>query len=304
MSRRAPSPETPPATQKVRHAEPDQADWVRFRSADLHSICRSDLENELRAIYERHPWVYDSLAADPDVRFFRGRRPVVPGVIGKARLVVKRMHHGGMLAPLFRDFFFTARRARSHVDLAGYLTAHGVATAPVAFVSWRRVRGLVRCEVGFTRIEGGRDADVFFFGEGTPPSGWETQAAKIGGLVARLHQIGFVHGDLNLMNFLFGPEGEPYILDLDKSALHNGSLSERRRAGNLARLERSIRKQGRHHAPQLAEQIIARIRDAYASVFLTVFRRPPASLEIARGVDETDVGKGLREVSEKPARRG
>ncbi|HUP49337.1 MAG TPA: lipopolysaccharide kinase InaA family protein [Thermoanaerobaculia bacterium] len=226
-------------------------------------MCRADLQSDLRAIYQQRTWVYDSLSRHPDAIFLRGRRSVVAGPIGESRFVVKRMSHGGLLAPLFRDFFFTSSRARAHIHHSEYLSAHGVRTAPVAFASWRRVLGLLQCEVGFTFIEGGLDADAFFFGGSVAPAGWEAQAAAIGALVARLHQIGFLHGDLNLMNFLIDGRGELYILDLDKTVIRERNLSGAERSRNLARLERSIRKQGRNRSARFVNEIIVTLRATY-----------------------------------------
>jgi hypothetical protein len=246
-------------------ASPRQAPdrWIEIECGNLRSVCLPELKEPLQAIYDAREWVFDSLARRPDAFFFRGRQPVVAGIVGTAKLVVKRMFHGGALAPLIRDRFLSSRRVRSHVENAEFLTSHAVATAPVAFTSWRRVNGLVRSEVGFHRIEGSQDADSFFFGETDPAPDWERQAGDIGRLVGRLHQIGFLHADLNLMNFLIGGDGELYILDLDNASLRNRACSTSERRRNLLRLERSIRKQGRARPAGIVEQIIARFRAAY-----------------------------------------
>lgn len=238
-------------------------EWVHFETDGVMSLCRPELEESLRSIYSRHAWVYDAIASAPGAVVFRGRKPVVAGAVGESRLVVKRMHHGGLLAPIGRDFFLTSRRARSHVVLADYLTAHGVATAPVAFASWRRIRGLMRCEVGFELIEGAIDADRYFFGGEALPDGWESRAAAIGAMVGRLHQISFLHADLNLMNFLFSGAGHVYILDLDKTPIPNQALTVQQMTDNLARLERSVRKQGRNRSVASVESLATTIHAAY-----------------------------------------
>ncbi|HVR44807.1 MAG TPA: lipopolysaccharide kinase InaA family protein [Thermoanaerobaculia bacterium] len=237
--------------------------WSSVVSGGVHSLCREDFQSTLVAAYARHRWIYDALLEHPDSTILRGRRPVVAGRLGGVKLVVKRIHHGGLFASIGRDAFLTPSRARAHVELADYLSSNGIATAPVVFTSWRRSRGFVRCEVGFEQIDGAVDADRYFFGPGAPPAEWEARAGDIGSLVARLHQIGFLHADLNLMNFLFTPDGETYILDLDKSALPGAPPSRRERSRNLDRLERSIRKQGKNHLSWLVESIIRQIRSSY-----------------------------------------
>lgn len=252
-----------PNMQVLASALPASSSWDVLVAGDLYSLCRQEFQAALTATYARHRWVYDALLEHRDAVLLRGRRPVVSGVLGGVRVVVKRIYHGGVLACIGRDAFLTSRRARLQVELAEYLSQRGIATAPVVFTSWRRTRGFVRCEAGFEEIPGGIDADQYFFGRSTLPESWESHASEIGTLVARLHQIGFLHADLNLMNFLFGRDGRTYILDLDKTNLPKRSLSNRQRDRNLDRLERSIRKQGRTHLASVVEGIIRRIRFSY-----------------------------------------
>jgi tRNA A-37 threonylcarbamoyl transferase component Bud32 len=237
--------------------------WRREKAAGLETICRSDVRGALLETYEQHRWVYDSLVGQPGASLFRGRYPVVAGRLGPARVVVKRMYHGGLFARLWKDAFLSSARVEAHVERAEYLRLHGVPTSPVVFASWRRVRGFTRCEIGFELIDGAIDADRYFFGRMVPPADWELRAEKIGELVARLHEIRFVHADLNLMNILLGPSGETWILDLDKTPRPAAALSERKRKGNLARLERSIRKQGRNHLQSTVETIVRTVRASY-----------------------------------------
>ncbi|HEX7707119.1 MAG TPA: lipopolysaccharide kinase InaA family protein [Thermoanaerobaculia bacterium] len=242
---------------------PRATDWVRIDHDARRTLCRPGIENELREIYDRHTWAYDGIASSPETVIFRGRRPVVSGLVGTSRVVVKRLHHGGVLASIGKDRFFTSRRVHSHIELADYLTSHGIATPRVEFASWRRINGLVRGEVGFELIEGAIDADACFFGQEARPVGWEARAAAIGSLVGRLHKIGFMHADLNLMNLLFTPVGELYVLDLDKTVLSDRLPTIRARMKNLERLERSIRKQGGQRSASFVAGIIEGVRGAY-----------------------------------------
>ncbi|MGH9456386.1 MAG: lipopolysaccharide kinase InaA family protein [Thermoanaerobaculia bacterium] len=248
-------------------SRPERPQWESVSRDGLHLHFRADLEPALAAAYANHTWVYDALRAQPGVQLFRGRRPVVGGWLGGTRVVVKRMYHGGLFGKLGRDRFLSCARVRAHHALAEYLSEAGIETAPVVFASWRRVRGLYRCEIGFELVDG-IDADRYFFGATPPPAGWERRAAELGRRVARLHQVGFRHGDLNLMNFLFRRDGRVCILDLDKSKVLGRPLTTAEGAPNLDRLERSIRKQGRRHAPEFVEAIIRKVRDAYREAFV------------------------------------
>ena len=217
-----------------------------FQLGALRCLCRPGLEPALRRAYAEAPWVYEALRRAPGAELLRGRRPVVAGQLGDGTAaVVKRLHHGGLLAALTGDRFLTARRLLTSVATADFLAAHGVATPDVLFAAWRRCGPFVRGELGFERVAGGRDAsDLLFAGGGNLPAGWRSAVGAIGRLVARLHSLGVLHGDLNLMNFYVASGGEVMILDLDKADLRPGPLGEVERRRNLARLERSVRKQG------------------------------------------------------------
>jgi tRNA A-37 threonylcarbamoyl transferase component Bud32 len=242
-------------------ASPDE--WIRLDTDGIHTLCRRDAAAALAETYGQHRWVYDALIARNDTLSLRGRRPVLAGDIGSHRCVVKRMHHGGLMTHIAGDAFLTSRRARAHITLAEYLNSKGIATPKVIFVSWRRVHGLVRAEIGFEHIEGAFDADSYFFERSVPPEDWEARAAQVGSLVAGMHRANFLHADLNLMNFLFSRDRRTYILDLDKTTLRRRGPSESERSQNLERLERSIRKQGRNHLSSLVESIVRRVRTSY-----------------------------------------
>lgn len=241
--------------------------WVTSGGGDINILSRADIAAELIRIYGSHRWVHEALLEQEDATVFRGRRPVVAGVIGGHRVVVKRMAHGGWMTRIGRDAFLTASRALAHVDLARYLTEHGIPTAQVVFVGWRRVYGLVRSEIGFAQIDGAMDADRYFF-EGRLPEDWERRAEAIGELVARLHRVRFLHADLNLMNFLIGSDGRTWVLDLDKTTVSQAPLTAEQMNRNVDRLERSVRKQGRAHRPGLVDEIVSTIRASYKKAML------------------------------------
>lgn len=239
------------------------APWVELSRDGLDLLCRSELSDDLLRIYGRNRWVYDALSKRPQTMTLRGRRPVMAGMVGNTDIVVKRMYHGGILGGISRDAFLTSDRARAHVALDAYLTSHGITTAPALFVASRRVYGFVRAEVGFARIAGAVDADQYFFSSKSLPANWEERAAAIGQVIAQLHRVGFLHGDLNLMNFLFGPDGRIYILDLDKSTILPRNCSGADGSKNVDRLHRSILKQGRNHVHSQVERIISTVRSSY-----------------------------------------
>lgn len=232
-------------------------------SGRLNCLCRPEVADELERIYRRHSWVYDSLAARKNVETLRGRVPVLAGSLGDADIVVKRLFHGGKLGNLWKDRFLGAARIRNHIPLAEFLNGHGIATPRVIFASWRRSWGVVRGEVGFEKLADGVDADRYLFVSEEAPGDWYEKATLIGELVASMHRIEFVHDDLNLMNIYIDESDRLYVLDLDNSSLPRRRLGERVRRGNLARLERSIRKQGRKRARDYVEAVVEAVHDSY-----------------------------------------
>jgi hypothetical protein len=238
-----------------------------FRLGALRCLCRPRLEPALRRAYAEAPWVYEALRRAPGTRLLRGRRPVVAGQLSDdTPVVVKRLYHGGLFAALTGDRFLTARRLLTSVATADFLAAHGVATPDVLFVAWRRCGPFVRGELGFERLADGCDAaDLLFARPGGLPADWRERVGAIGRLVARLHGLGVRHGDLNLMNFYFAAGGDVMILDLDKADLRPGPLGEFERRRNLARLGRSVRKQGSAAPAAEVAAVLGELRESYGT---------------------------------------
>lgn len=231
-------------------------------NGELSCLCREDIAPDVARIYDERAWVYDALRDRQDVTLLRGRHPVLTGPIGPVQAVVKRLYHGGAMAPILGDRFFSHARIRNHITVTRFLRDRGIATPPVLFVSWRRVNGLVRGELATEMIGAGADADDYLFA-GAQPDDWQDLATKIGAMTAALHRLDFYHRDLNLMNFYFTAQKEVFILDLDKSVVTAAKLTPDQRATNLARLERSVRKQGREREPEYVEAVVREIHSAY-----------------------------------------
>lgn len=241
------------------------ASRVAFTVRDVHGRCRPDLLAALRAQYERHAWIYDALASRPEAIFLAGRKPLVGGVVGNRRILVKRLSHGGLLAPLSADRFLSPRRALANETVADALNARGLATPDLVFAAWRRRGGLVRMEMGFELVEESEDAAAAAFGvNGESRRNAAAAMTAVGRLVAALHRAGVYHHDLNLKNFLLTREGRVLILDVDKVSLGRRPLKAAARRRNLARLTRSVRKLGRGAAPpEAVEELVETLVTAY-----------------------------------------
>lgn len=236
-----------------------------FRVGDVHCRCRPHIEAALRQLFVAETWVFEALARRPAARFLQGRRPVVVGSLGGLPAVVKRLHHGGVLAPLTGDRFLSPRRALANLAAADALNTRGLATPDVLFAAWRRRGVVVRMELGFELVHGGEDAAACLFGERTHPLADAGAVIEgVGRMVAALHHAGVVHHDLNLRNFLLTPLGRVMVLDVDKATVGSRPLGAVARRRNLARLARSVRKLGRRAAPpDEVEALLARLLAAY-----------------------------------------
>ncbi len=241
---------------------------VELRAAGVGCLCRPYLADELRRIYSGGGSVFAELRDQESTQVLFGRQPLLAGVVGSVPVLVKRLFHGGFLAVLTRDYFLTSGRLRNQLSCAEFLTEQGVPTPETLFVSWRRRLGLVRGEIGVRYIAKAFDASSHLFrSDDELPADWRQRVSAIAALIARLHALGVDHGDLNLRNFLLVPSGELHILDLDKAMRRRAPLADGARRRNLARLERSIRKLGKHAPEGRVEAIVHVLRAAYRSAY-------------------------------------
>lgn len=84
--------------------------------------------------------------------------------------------------------------------------------------------------------------DEVRFGDRVAAELGENRVTLAGGLVPvvfRMHEAGFVHGDLSMRNWYRTPEGAWGLIDLDGAKLRRGKVSKRERTNELARLASS-----------------------------------------------------------------
>ena len=137
---------------------------------------------------------------------------------------------------LAKDVFRSSRPARAfrksyHLELAG------VPTARVVAVAGRRVLGLLVGSYQLMEEIPGAVTLQKLLRKGVAPTRDQTRAAAL--LVARLHDEGFTHGDLNERNLMLDGEGRVFLIDLD-ALQFLVAVPAARAAADLARLFRDI----------------------------------------------------------------
>jgi len=160
-------------------------------------------------------------------------------IAGAPSAVVRIGRRGGALGRLVRETYL-GMRPRPWRELAVSLAAR-LKGAPVPEVLAARVDGWIayRSAIVTAEIPDARTAVEAL--RGAEGEARLRIARAAGAAVARLHDAGVQHADLNLTNILVTENGGT-IVDLDRARVVPGSLGGSARRRNLARLCRSAKK--------------------------------------------------------------
>ncbi|MBL0944536.1 MAG: 3-deoxy-D-manno-octulosonic acid kinase [Hydrogenophaga sp.] len=174
----------------------------------------------------------------------RGQAALVPAAAGA--YVLRHYRRGGLVARLSDDRFLREPLARGRAlrefallrlmrswdlpvpaPVAALHRPHGLVYSADIAVAWLPdTRNLVQC-----------------LREARPsPAQW----AALGRAIRRLHERQVFHADLNAHNLLLGAQDTAWVVDFDKCAVRAGSGWK---AANLARLQRSLRKEAQRQTP-------------------------------------------------------
>lgn len=151
--------------------------------------------------------------------------------------VLRQYRRGGMVARVSRKTYIWLGEARTRCfmeyRLLESLSAQGLPVpAPLAAAYWRS--GLTyQAAILVERLP-----DVKPLALVLEQPVWPAVARAI----ARMHQAGVWHADLNAYNILVDVRGSAWIIDFDRGC--QGGVSNRGRAGNMDRLKRSLEKVG------------------------------------------------------------
>lgn len=230
---------------------------VRIRSGRRTAIVRPAFEPDARALLATGS-LYSAAAGTADVRRLQGRGVVyaIALPVSGVRVVVRRNRHGGLFAPLTRDYFLPPTRAPRELAISERLRALGVPTPEVvmygltpAFFPMQRVDVVTR------DLGEGSDLGALLMPDAAPErrhAAWMAAHA----LVERLGHAGVRHHDLNVKNiYITYGDGRhaAHLLDVDRVTFGRPADGRIHQA-NVARLNRSARKWRDLHGAVLDER--------------------------------------------------
>ena len=224
---------------------PPPAGYVRVAAGRCLAVVRAEHRADAEAMLDEGT-LYEAAARDLAATPLAGRGVAyaVALPVTEVRAVVRHNRHGGLLAPVTRDFFLPPTRAPYELEVSLRLAAAGVRTPDVLMYCVQRSAVLLRrSDVATREISGGRDLAAYMQPSASPSERTAAWAATRE-LVVALGAVGARHHDLNAKNILLAPGThglDAWVLDVDRvsfgapgtSAVHDG---------NVARLLRSARK--------------------------------------------------------------
>ncbi|AOB31935.1 3-deoxy-D-manno-octulosonic acid kinase [Bordetella sp. H567] len=150
--------------------------------------------------------------------------------------VLRHYRRGGMVARLSRQRYIWLGEARTRCfmefQLLESLSSQGLPVpAPLAAAYWRVGAMCYEAAILVARLP-----DVRPLAQMLDQPVWDVAADAI----ARMHQAGVWHADLNAYNILVDDRGKAWIIDFDRG--RQGGVSERGQRRNVERLRRSLEK--------------------------------------------------------------
>jgi tRNA A-37 threonylcarbamoyl transferase component Bud32 len=193
--------------------------------------------------------------SDDDRRVLSGRGPLAVMPLNQRtgeRVVIRRCLRGGILGRIIRETYLKVGNPRplEELKIANFARTHGVETPEILAVMIERIGPFFyRGTLAIREIRAGRDLLAELLSLECPPDqGTIAQKrrtiARLGCLIAKMHDAGIYHADLHLKNILVSEAQDTpklYVLDFDAARIFP-MLSDFRRTLNILRLYRSVLK--------------------------------------------------------------
>jgi hypothetical protein len=223
-----------------------------YRSARIgraHVIARAEALPFVEEAIASSGTLYDYAAQHPERETVRGRTAVfvIPGP-SLDRWLVRRLSHGGLLAPLTGDRFLGLGTPRpfNEIYMSLAFRDRAIPTPEVTAAAVYSSGMIYRGEVARELITDAADLAACLFGEIRLDEAQRHEVmTAAGALLASLFDAGVIHRDLNIRNVLVKWDGsvEAYILDIEKCAIVS-ELSDLQRQRMLRRFRRSASRFG------------------------------------------------------------
>jgi 3-deoxy-D-manno-octulosonic acid kinase len=226
---------------------PPHPEYHRLETARARGVALGEMVDPLRLILGRHS-LYAYAGSHADRRELPGRGLAYAIPLAAARVVVRHVRHGGLLAPITGDVFLTPTRAPYELAVSQRLRDGGVPTPQVvAYVTYPAGPFLRRADVVTREIAQATDLGTLLAGDAVHQADraalWEAAEA----LIEALGRVGAYHADLNVTNVLLAPGDDgrlaAHAIDVDRVVWGQAGDPALVRA-NRARLHRSARKRG------------------------------------------------------------
>jgi 3-deoxy-D-manno-octulosonic acid kinase len=191
-----------------------------------------------------------------DPRFWAGRSELAAAAAGRGSAwfldsdarnwVLRHYRRGGFIAHLSHDrYLWTGEsrvRAFAEYRLLARLIERGLPVPRPIGARYQRAGLRYRCDLITERVEGAAALSAELAARSLSDVTWRS----IGATIARLHQAGVDHADLNAHNILIGRRGAVIVIDFDRGRIREAGIWRLR---NLRRLRRSLEKVSRDLAP-------------------------------------------------------
>lgn len=186
------------------------------------------------------------------------------------KIVIRRYRHGGFLGYIAGDVFWDSVRPLNELAVSDRAFKMGLSTVEVlAVIVHNFIYPFFKAEIvtkeivnAFDLINGIKEYVAYKIRKSendTLNNGIDALSKtvidlfkrkkeiirEVANVVRKMHDIGIYHGDLHLKNILLKRDDDgnfhAYIIDMDKSVLHN-NMDIKKRMKNLYRLDRSVEK--------------------------------------------------------------
>jgi 3-deoxy-D-manno-octulosonic acid kinase len=165
---------------------------------------------------------------------------------GARHWVLRHYRRGGFIARVSADRYFWAGESRvrafAEYRLLARLIERGLPVPRPVGARYQRAGLRYRCDLITERVVGAAALSAELAGQALSDEAWRS----IGAAIARLHQAGVDHADLNAHNILIDRRGAVSVIDFDRGRIRGAGPWRLR---NLRRLRRSLEKVSRDLPP-------------------------------------------------------